>query len=139
MSCAEGISKFGFRRWYERQLIESHAYLVTGFLSLILAIACMEEFSARGPAAKALLMTVIIAAAALVCLAALKRYRVVLERAERLAEQSVCGQCGIYGVLRLVASRSALDPPGPGSAEEVLTVECRKCGHQWTMGSGAPG
>lgn len=134
MSCAEGISKLGFRRWYERQLIESHAYLVTGFLSLILAIACMEEFSARGPVAKALLMTVVIAGAAVLCLAALKRYRVVLERAERLAEQSVCGQCGVYGVLRLVTSRPVVNAPDTASAEEVLTVECRKCGHQWTMG-----
>ena len=135
MTSAEGISKFGFRRWYERQLIESHAYLVTGFLSLILAIACMEEFSVRGSAAKALLMIVAIAGAAVLCLAALKRYRVVLERAERLAEQSVCGQCGVYGVLRLVSSRSGGGAPGVGS-EEVMTVECRKCAHQWTMGSG---
>jgi hypothetical protein len=135
MTSADGISKFGFRRWYERQLIESHAYLVTGFLSLILAIACMEEFSVRGPAAKALLMTAVIAGAVVLCLVALKRYRVVLERAERLAEQSVCGQCGVYGVLRLVTSR-LVGAPGADSIEEVLTVECRKCGHHWTMGSG---
>ena len=134
MSCAEGISKLGFRRWYERQLIESHAYLVTGFLSLILAIACMEEFSVRGSAAKALLMTVGIAGAGVLCWAALQRYRVVLERAERLAEQSVCGQCGEYRGLRLVTARLGVDAPGTTSAEEVLTVACRKCGNQWTMG-----
>jgi hypothetical protein len=136
VSSAEGISKLGFRRWYERQLIESHAYLVTGFLSLILAIACMEQFSMRGPAAKALLMIILIAGAGMLCLATLKRYRVVLERAERLAEQSVCGQCGVYGVLRLVASRTGGGAPGAGPEEEVLTVECRKCAHQWTMGTG---
>jgi hypothetical protein len=136
MTSAEGISKFGFRRWYERQLIESHAYLVTGFLSLILALACMEEFSVRGTPGKALLMTALMAGAAVLCWAAVKRYRLVLERAERLAEQSVCGQCGVYGGLRLVASQRSGDGAETGPPQEVLTVACRKCGHQWTMRSG---
>ena len=140
MTSADGIRKFGFRRWYERQLIESHAYLVTGFMSLILVIACMEEFSVRGSVGKALLMIVLIAGAGMLCLVTLKRYKVVLERAERLAEQSVCGQCGVYGVLRLVASRLEGTAPESGGqpADETLTVECRKCGHRWTMGSGEP-
>lgn len=30
MEPAESIVRLGFSRWYERQLIESHAYLVTG-------------------------------------------------------------------------------------------------------------
>ena len=66
----------------------------------------------------------------------IKRYRVVLERAERLAEQSVCGQCAVHGVLRLVASRPGEGASGVSPEEEVLTVECRKCAHQWTMASG---
>jgi hypothetical protein len=140
MTSADGIRKFGFRRWYERQLIESHAYLVTGFMSLILAIACMEEFSVRGSVGKALLMIVLIAGAGMLCWVTLKRYKVVLERAERLAEQSVCGQCGVYGVLRLVAARSDVTgvQSDERSGEEVMTVECRKCGHRWTMSSGEP-
>jgi hypothetical protein len=137
MTSAEGITKLGFRRWYERQLIESHAYLVTGFMSLILAVACMEEFSARGPAAKVLLMTALMAGAAVLCWAALKRYRFVLEHAERVAEQSVCGQCGVYGGLRVLAPQPGGAVPGTGSRGELLTVACRKCGHQWTMDCGA--
>ena len=35
MSPADGIRKLGFRRWYERQLIESHAYFLTCFLCMI--------------------------------------------------------------------------------------------------------
>ena len=137
MTSADGIRKLGFRRWYERQLIESHACLVTGFLSLILAFACIEEFNVRGPASKVLLMTVLIVGAAGLCMAAVGRYTSVLNRAEHLAEQSVCGQCGVYGVLRLVGSK--LDANAPDSelqlSEESLTVECRKCGHQWVMGT----
>ena len=33
MTPADGIRRLGFHRWYERQLIESHVYLVTGLLS----------------------------------------------------------------------------------------------------------
>jgi hypothetical protein len=141
MTSADGIRKLGFRRWYERQLIESHAWLVTGLLSLILAIACFEEFSVRGPVVKALLMVAVIAGAGVLCLAAFRRYQFMLVRAERLAEQSTCGECGVYGRLRLIASRLAAAVPDVDGREpdEELTVECRKCGHQWTMGSGAPG
>ena len=42
----EEIGRRGFRRWYERQLIESHAYLVTAFLSLILLLAGFEALDA---------------------------------------------------------------------------------------------
>jgi hypothetical protein len=47
MELAEGIKKVGFRRWYERQLIESHAYLITGLLSSILVLGSIESLSSR--------------------------------------------------------------------------------------------
>jgi ribosomal protein S27AE len=63
----------------------------------------------------------------------------VLVRAEHLAEQAVCGRCGVYGVLRVVASR--LDADAHESERQLdgesLKVECRKCGHQWLMGARA--
>jgi hypothetical protein len=49
MTSAEGISKHGFRGWYERQLIEGHVYFVTWFLSLILVVACPELIDWRQP------------------------------------------------------------------------------------------
>ena len=49
MSPAEGIAKHGFRRWYERELIEGHVYLVTCILSLMLIAACLEQIDWRGP------------------------------------------------------------------------------------------
>jgi hypothetical protein len=36
MQVTEYIHRYGFRRWYERQLIESHAYLALAFVALIL-------------------------------------------------------------------------------------------------------
>ena len=46
---ADAIRKLGFKKWYERQLIESHVYLVTCFLCLILVVAVLEGFSFRAP------------------------------------------------------------------------------------------
>ena len=44
MEPARSIGKLGFRRWYERQLIESHAWLITCFLcALAIAIPSGQE------------------------------------------------------------------------------------------------
>jgi hypothetical protein len=32
---ADGIRKHGFRKWYERELLQSHAHLVLTFLSVL--------------------------------------------------------------------------------------------------------
>jgi hypothetical protein len=35
MKLAEGIRRHGFRKWYERELLQSHAHLVLCFLCVI--------------------------------------------------------------------------------------------------------
>ena len=132
MSPADGISKLGFRRWYERQLIESHAYLVTGFLCLILIAASFEGFSIREASASTFTTLATMFAAGIVGFGALKRYIDVLQRAEHIAEHSVCTSCSTYGRLTIVgASRE------PAAADELspgwMRVACRKCGHQWLI------
>ena len=74
MTAADGIRKLGFRRWYERQLIESHVYLVTGFLSMIMVFACFEDFSLRAPGIKPFLMLALIMGGAVLCAVSLWRY-----------------------------------------------------------------
>ena len=49
MEPAATIGRLGFRRWYERQLIEGHAWLVTLILCLVAIGACVETMSFRGP------------------------------------------------------------------------------------------
>ncbi len=46
---AQGIARLGFRTWYERQLIESHVYFITGFLCAVLIMALMEDLNLRRP------------------------------------------------------------------------------------------
>jgi hypothetical protein len=128
MTAADGIRKLGFRRWYERQLIESHAWFVTCFLCMILALACAEDIGLKEGGLKPLLMLASIGAAAAVGFCALKRYRVLLDRAESIAEQSTCGRCTTYGRLLVVGAAGA-----PSDAPPWMRVRCRQCGNEWVI------
>lgn len=68
MELAAHLRKYGFRRWYERQLYESHAYLVTAFLSLIAVATAAELYTADDSLAQKLQMLVLGAGAATLCL-----------------------------------------------------------------------
>ena len=132
MSPADGISKLGFRRWYERQLIESHACLVTGFLCLILIAAFFEGFSLHEASASTFVTLATMLAAGVVGGGALKRYIQVLQRAEHIAEHSVCTSCSTYGRLTILGS-SKEEPAAGELAPGWMRVACRKCGHQWLI------
>jgi hypothetical protein len=126
LDLAEGIRKIGFRRWYERQLIESHVYFVTAFLSLIVVVAALEEFGAAAHASTRILMLALVVAGGVLCVWSFVRYQFMLARAVRAAERSTCSQCASYGLLDVVQrSESAAAP--------WLRVRCRKCGHEWKI------
>jgi hypothetical protein len=132
---ADGIRKLGFKKWYERQLIESHAYLVTSFLCLILVAALFEGLSFRAQGAQALPVLVLIAGGGLVGLASLRRYGALMSRAERFSYRSTCEGCGAYAAFDVVESGGSAGPSqvGDGPPATWLRVRCRKCGHGWAM------
>ena len=130
MSPADGIRRLGFRRWYERQLIESHACFLTCFLCAILATTCVEGVSLSAGGWSPLAMLALVFGAGAIGIAALKRYKRILDRAEHIAERAVCGRCTEYGRIRVI-SASGLDMDA--AATPWLRVECRKCGHQWLI------
>ena len=43
-SLADGIRRVGFRKWYERELLSSHAHMLLAFLCVIGLMASMEAF-----------------------------------------------------------------------------------------------
>lgn len=126
MELSEGIRRIGFRRWYERQLIESHLYLISGFLCLIVVMAGLEGFSFRGAGWEPLLRIGVILGGAAVCFWALRRYLGMLHYAQYAAERSVCGRCSAYGRLELCSVSAA-------GEDTSVTVRCSKCGHQWVL------
>jgi hypothetical protein len=124
MKLAEGIRTHGFRKWYERQLMRSHAHLVLTFICLVGIFAALESMhSSEGWAGRGQsLLTLLLCAAA--GLWALRRYLYLLHHAELAAHQAECAQCKAYGRLDLVQS----DAGG-----EQVTVRCRGCGHGWRI------
>ena len=135
MTPAEGIGKLGFRRWYERQLIEGHVSLVTCLLSLILVAVCLEQVDFRASLVKSALMIALVTAGAAVCVRSVMRYGFLLLRAEALGAQSSCAQCRTYGVLQ-VLSASTSQPGAEGDDNAWIRVRCKRCGHEWRMENG---
>lgn len=140
MDRAEGIRKYGFRRWYERQLIEGHAYLVTCLLCIIMIAASAEAFDLRAADARPLLMITLLIAGCVLGIWSWRRYIAILMRAEYTGSQSTCGTCDTYGRYEVV------EPPPSNAAKYFLsagldlehnairlTVRCRKCGNQWVV------
>jgi ribosomal protein L40E len=135
MELAEGIRRLGFRRWYERQLIESHLYLVSCFLCMVGVLACFEGFSLRMPAWETLMRFVVMMAGGAVCWWTLRRYLDMLSFAVRAAEYSVCGKCGAYSALELsgAVTHSAAMQDQAASEPQAVGVRCRKCGNEWVI------
>lgn len=120
---AEGVRRFGFRKWYERELLSSHAHLLLALLCSIALIGLLEVFRAGTPAEKLLDVLLFIASGA-IGLWALRRYLFLLMHAEDVANQASCPACGSYGRFEVV---------GANRQGRQARVRCRACGHGWTI------
>jgi hypothetical protein len=134
MELSEGIRKIGFRRWYERQLIESHLYFVSSLLCLVAVLATLEDLSLRTPSWETFLRLAVIAGGSVACLWTLHRYLLMLGFAQHAAGRSVCEKCAVYGAFELNGvTRHHAYKDGVEEIAESVDVRCRKCGHQWTI------
>ena len=118
MEPADSIRRLGFNRWYERQLIEGHAWFVSGFACMITIAACMEELTFRGSIGHFLAYAALVLAAGAVGIYGIRRYGVILLQAERIGEQATCPGCGTYARFKLVAD---------------CLARCRKCDCEWQL------
>lgn len=126
VNLAEAVKRIGFRKWYERQLLSSHAHMVLCFLSVIALVASMEAFrTAQGGVQEMNVMYVLLCA--VIGAWALRRYLFLLMRAEHTANQASCPDCGDYGRFRVVRQRVA---------EQEIDVCCRKCSREWLICAG---
>jgi hypothetical protein len=118
---ARSIERLGFKRWYERQLLESHAWLVSCILCALAIAATLEVTGFRLTSFAGFLAFGFVYAAGLLCWHSLKRYRTIMQQAERLSEQSTCKACRSYAAFSIIA------------AQPRMSVRCRKCAHEWTL------
>jgi hypothetical protein len=122
---ADGVRRVGFRKWYERELLSSHAHMLLALLATIALMASMEAFSGSSLSDK-LVNVLFVLASGGIGLWALRRYLYLLMHAEEVANQAVCVRCQEYG---------RFDVAGEDRRNGEVTVCCRKCQHQWTIAS----
>lgn len=132
----DDIRRLGFRRWYERQLIESHAYLVTAFLALIVLLAGIEslDFLRRSPM---FYVAVILSAAAagMLTYVAWRRFITLLQRAELFAGSATCPRCEAWGKFEVIGAEAASDDdPVESGRPHWVRVRCRRCDERWRLG-----
>ncbi len=118
MEPADSIRRLGFSRWYERRLIEGHAWFISGFICIVAVAAVVEELSFRGSVMRLLFYVALVATAVAIGIYGLMRYQQILIEAEQLGELATCGGCGAYARFRLISQSQ---------------VRCRKCDHEWCL------
>ncbi len=123
MEPARTIGRIGFRRWYERQLIEAHCWLVTCLLCSIAIAVSAEGLSFRKPLSDALPTLGLIFIGGLICVHAVRRFHTQLLEAIRLAEDSTCKSCETYGRFSVIEEFPSR-----------MRVRCRKCAGEWMLG-----
>jgi hypothetical protein len=120
---ADGIRKVGFRKWYERELLSSHAHMLLTILCALALMGILEVFHDAGVTDKLLDVGLFILSAAM-GVWALRRYLYLLVHAETVADQANCPQCAAYGRLSVVEE---------DRRNGQLLVKCNKCSHEWTL------
>lgn len=125
-SLADGIRRHGFRKWYERELLSSHAHMALALLSSVALIASFEAFQGGSWAEKLLDASFVLVCAA-IALWSLRRYLYLLMHAEEMANQANCGQCKAYGLLLVPDDARGAD------TRRLVPVCCKRCGFRWDM------
>lgn len=123
MEPARSISRLGFTTWYERRLLEAHAWLVTALLCAIFAEASLEGMDFHGNFVAWLGAAGGIFIGVLIVWHGLRRYSTILKEAERLVSRATCTACKSYARFEVL------------SELPKIPVRCRKCRHEWTLGS----
>lgn len=124
MRLVDGIRRLGFRKWYERELLQSHAHLALTFLCAVGLFGAIEAAAHFTGWADRVVDALAILASGGIGVWALRRYLYLLMHAEHAANQADCPQCGAYARFTLVEG-------APVSA--AVAVRCRNCAHQWSI------
>jgi hypothetical protein len=124
MTLAQGIRTLGFRKWYERELLRGHAHLIAVLGAVVAMMMAMEAASRFATPSERLFDWGVAILCGAGALWALRRYLFLLMKAEHIANQANCPDCGTYGRLELVKSNAVGDD---------VQVRCRHCQNHWHM------
>jgi hypothetical protein len=121
MEPARSIARLGFKKWYERRLIEAHAWLLTAFLCGIVVMLSFELLSFKKHFLAWLGTASVAFVAALICWHGVRRFFAILAQSERYVSRATCGACNKYGEFKVL------------SESPKLLVRCQKCAHEWSF------
>jgi hypothetical protein len=130
MRLEDAIRQHGFPRWYERRLIEGHAFLVTALLALLAILVVFEMVDFSKSITGFLWLIGIAGTGGVVCIHAFGQFSRLTFGAHMLAEQARCPKCATYAKFQVI---HAVDAPDKLEGRE-LTVRCRVCEAEWTIG-----
>ena len=122
MSIPNSMRRFGFKKWYERELLFGHSHLVLVLLCTLALMGGLEAFSLQHSERALLVLAMLVAA--VVGAWSLRRFLFMLSRAEFIANQAVCAQCKTYARWDITHDEVLAE-------SQRMTVCCRKCGHRW--------
>ena len=120
----DGIRRHGFRKWYERELLQSHAHLALTFLCAVGLLGAFDAATQFTSWTDRVIDALAIIACGGIGYWALRRYLYLLMHAENVAHQADCPQCGVYARFTLVEG---------AAAAPSVHVRCRACAHQWSI------
>jgi hypothetical protein len=124
VNAAQTIRRLGFRKWYERELMQSHANLVLLLLAMVGLFASAELFSSQLAPIDRLQVLGGGGVSAAIGYFALGRFLRLLSHAEYVADQAICRGCDTYAKWELI---------GEEANGLRLQVRCKKCSHRWPI------
>lgn len=124
---ADGIRRVGFRKWYERELLSSHAHMALALISAVAMMASFEAFQGASTGEK-FMNTGFVLVSAAIALWSMRRYFYLLMHAEEMANQANCPQCQAYGQLQLQDPQDRRHPD-----RQLVPVCCKRCGFRWNL------
>lgn len=121
MEPAHSIAKLGFRRWYERQLLYSFAWLTTCLLCGLIIVAILEFVGFSAPGITPYITLVALYFIGLMGFHSWMTFTRKIMSAQRYANRSTCEKCGCYGRYDVLSNTAR------------FLVKCRRCAHEWTI------
>jgi hypothetical protein len=132
------VGKLGFQKWYEKQLRESHFWLVAAFTGLILLTIVFELFSAREIIVTVLVKVLILASGSAIGWHAFRKYSRSILLARSVGEVAICPPCHYpsFSIVRREIPQANNMPVriAHDLNQDGLLVSCRRCHHKWRWG-----
>ncbi len=119
----------GYRRWYERQLLQGHGWLILLILAMVAATIGGEVARLGRDWLASIVDLALIFGCLCVVWIAWRRYVHAMVLAESIARQARCPRCEGYGFRTASARIAGEDPDGQGGIE----VHCIRCPARWTV------